>query len=308
MRFLLTLVLLANTGCATSSQPSTAIQSQRDIGILVMAHGGTEHWNRAVAASTEPLRHHGPVALALGMADPVTLQAAIDSLQEAGVHRVAVVRLFVSGASFREQTRFLLGLDSTPPEHFVSHSRTSEALSRIPHTLAVATHNDGLSDWSGLGPLVAQRALEVSENREDESVLLVAHGMGSENHNDALRRRMEHAGQAVRNAGFRRVKTATLREDWAPQRAVAEQEIRGWVKEQSELGRRVIVVPFRLAGFGPYADVLDGLTYVAARSFLPHLAVGDWIHETAQRIICESGWATGAEPCSTLGTGLSTIH
>ena len=113
---------------------------------------------------------------------------------------------------------------------------------------------------------------------------------------------MEQAGLAVYNAGFRHVKIATLREDWAPQRAVAEQDIRTWVTVHSKDGHRVIVVPFRVAGFGPYAEVLNGLPYVAARSFLPHPAIGDWIQETAQQIICENRWASSATPCGAVGS------
>ena len=41
------------------------------------------------------------------------------TIRGTGVDRVAVVRMFLSGESFLDQTRYYLGLDSRPPETFV---------------------------------------------------------------------------------------------------------------------------------------------------------------------------------------------
>lgn len=60
---------------------------------------------------------------------------------------------------------------------------------------------------------------------------------------------------------------------------------------EAALGRRVIVVPMRVAGFGPYADVLEGLEYTAAEGLLPHPLATSWVRETAARVACRSGWA-----------------
>ena len=56
--------------------------------------------------------------------------------------------------------------------------------------------------------------------------------------------------------------------------------IRRFVSSESEEGRTVIVIPFRLSGFGPYAQVLEGLPYRAdGRGLIPHPAITDWIRD-----------------------------
>src|SRR5688572_24758731 len=85
------------------------------VGILIMAHGGMPEWDAAVAEAVRPMKDVVPTSLAMGMADPATMQAALDSLQSQGVDKVAVVRLFLSGESFIHDTEFYLGLRDDPP-------------------------------------------------------------------------------------------------------------------------------------------------------------------------------------------------
>ncbi len=73
--------------------------------------------------------------------------------------------------------------------------------------------------------------------------------------------------------------------------------MRRFVTERSASGDRVIVVPFRLSGFGPYAEVLHGLSYVATAGFLPHPTITDWIEQMMVRIVCKNGWDTESFPC-----------
>jgi len=60
---------------------------------------------------------------------------------------------------------------------------------------------------------------------------------------------------------------------------VAEERIRAWVG--ADEGRETVVVPFRLFGFGPYAEVLDGLNYSRTEGLLPHALVGEWVEAQA---------------------------
>jgi hypothetical protein len=63
-----------------------------------------------------PINARMPTALSLGMADPMTMQAALDSLEDQGAREIAVVRLFLSGDSFLHPTEFMLGLRPDAPE------------------------------------------------------------------------------------------------------------------------------------------------------------------------------------------------
>jgi hypothetical protein len=103
----------------------------------------------------------------------------------------------------------------------------------------------------------------------------------------------------LRAAGFKEAHSATLREDWPEARVLAEAEIRAWVESRTARGDRVIVVPFRLFGFGGYAEVLDGLTYTAADGLLPHELVTDWITESATDLFCAEGIANPLGRCTT---------
>ncbi len=289
--FTIGLLLVSQLACAgpTEREAVPAPTSQPRVGLLVMAHGGGSGWNDDVARAIEPLRDQLPTALAFGMADPTTLAAGLDSLATRGVRRVALVRVFVSGDSFLQRTAQLLRLGIG--------SRRDSAEPHIEHDLQVATHLDGLADWDGIAALVVQRVTDMSRDPQRESVLLLAHGQGSDDRNDRLRQAMEETAAAVRGVGFRQIFVATLREDWPTARQQAEADVRRFVTERSASGDRVIVVPFRLSGFGPYAEVLHGLSYVATAGFLPHPTITDWIKETAVKIVCKNGWDTESFPC-----------
>ena len=99
--------------------------------------------------------------------------------------------------------------------------------------------------------------------------------------------------ESIREAApFRAVEVVTLREDWEEERALAEAKIRDIMTRGSETGT-VIVIPFRVAGFGPYADVLDGFEYSAdGTGLLPHDGMADWIFATGLKVACTAGWTT----------------
>jgi len=270
------------------------------VGVLVMAHGGTPEWNDHVADAVAPLAAGVPTSVAYGMADPSTLAAALESLRARGVQRVAVVRLFLSGESFAQQTKFYLGLSETPPESFLLMGPVAaDPAARLPleHTMSVATHPLGILTSREARTIVAERAVALSSEPSRESVLLIAHGMGAEDENDRVIEAMRWAADAIRPMGFAEVEVATLREDWHEQRSVAEAEIRQFVSDQAALDRRVIVVPVRLAGFGPYADVLAGLPFVPGEGLLPHDAVAEWVSRTATDVACSAGWGPALGPC-----------
>ena len=252
-------------------------------GVLIMAHGGGETWNKTVIEAAEAARHEGPVVVAFGMAHPVSMQQGVDALDELGADRVSVVRLFVSGESFRADTRYLLGLSDEEPE-------LPWVKAPLEHDLAIATHDHGLMGSPEVSDILLTRALDLSEDPAGESVLLIAHGMGDEGENDRVLDNMRAAADRIAAEGFAEVETATLREDWQEARAAAEAGIRSFVESRTSEGRRVLVLPYRLSGFGPYAGVLEGLDYAAGDGLLPHAAISRWIESTAAGVACESGW------------------
>lgn len=317
-------LLLFIVGCASPRR-----------GILIMAHGGDAAWNRQVEAVVEPLRAKYSTEIAFGMAKTSSIREAVHKLEEKGVREIAVVRLFVSGDSFRPATEYILGLRPKPPTDPMASSGTEGAAHRPSGTVAVSTfggrfdagnsearaciaheaddsgsHHAGhhmeppepikrnsrfiLSD-EGVGdsPLVDEILMDrvgaLSSDAQRESVLILAHGPADDAENERWLASMNARVQQLRRLGpFQQIRCETLREDWPVRREEAERRIRQFVEEAGQDGGRCIVVPFRVAGFGPYRDVLAGLNYVAdGRGFCPHPNMTRWIETTAIQCLAE---------------------
>jgi hypothetical protein len=222
----------------------------------------------------------------------------VSRLEARGVERIAVVRLFVSGESWYQRTRQILGLEPGAPERG-SPALTAAAPAAAQHASAhgghsmefwqVATRSSfslstaGLLEEPKMGGVLADRACALSRNPLVEDVLVLAHGPGDDGENERWLACLDELCEPVRAAlPFRRVAAVTLREDWPEKRAEAERKVREYVERAGIEGGRALVIPFRVHGFGPYAEVLAGLEYVAdGRGLLPHPAVGHWIEAQA---------------------------
>lgn len=279
------------SGCVTpasqASQPGT-------FGVLVMAHGGSADWNQAVRNAIQPLNDTYPTEVAFGMADASSIQEGVRALESRGVHRIAVIRLFVSGESWRDRTAQILGLQpgapSPPspddPQSSHDHSDHEMAFWRIASASSFVMAQDGLMDAPQMGTVLAARAVALSQHPETEDVLILAHGPEDDAENERWLSKLQARAQAVKDLRpFRRVQVETLREDWPDKRAAAEARVRSFVERASTEHGTAIVIPFRVEGFGPYARVLKGLTYVAdGKGLLPHPEVSRWIKQQAEAL------------------------
>lgn len=267
-------------------------QNAKSCGLMVMAHGGSDQWNTAVETAVMPLREEFPVAIAFGMANPVTMKAAVTELKEQHVGCIAVVRLFMSAHSFLHQTEYLLGLREDPPAFFIAHgSHAHHGSKPVPLELStsVIISETALLDAPEMGEVLAANALALSDNSGAESVLIIAHGAGDDQVNAEWIQKLDLLADSVRSTGlFNEVAVHSLREDWEDKRAKSEKEIRQFVETHSQNNGRTIVLPFRLYGFGPYEEVLEGLAYRSnGRGLLPSPAVTEWIRRTANELFLE---------------------
>lgn len=269
-------------------------RAQDGFGMMVMAHGGGPAWNSEVEAMLEPVRRDYPLELAFGMADPASMQEAVRRLEARGVNRIAVVRLFISGESFLERTERILGLRPGAPPRPAGdahaghgdHGGHSMALWRIDSNARFALSAEGLANAPEMGAVLAERARTLSRRPSDESVLILAHGPEDDGENERWIREIDRRAEAVRAlAPFREVRVETLREDWPAQRAASEARIRAFVEAANADGGRAIVIPYRVAGFGPYARVLEGLSYEAdRRGLLPSAEAEQWVRRQAEAL------------------------
>jgi hypothetical protein len=205
-----------------------ASEAPEGFGVLVMAHGGTPDWNKGVLAAVEPLKERYPIELAFGMADAMTMQEAVQRLEAQGVRNIAVVRLFVSGESWYERTRQILGLAPGAPERkprTTDHSHAGHpphehpmAFWRVDTKASFVVSAQGLGEAPATGAILAERARRLSRVPEREDVLIVAHGPGDDAENEkwiGLGRGRDRARHPVSRARLRalcaRARRARLR-------------------------------------------------------------------------------------------------
>ena len=294
----------ASWGCASSGmtshsptaspppEPGAQLNSGTNpAGLLLMAHGGGPEWNDRVSAAVDDLRDHMPVSVAFGMANPHTLQASLDSLHARGVSTAAVVRLFVSGFSFLHPTEYLFGLRADAPARAMVGHRwvDGDQLAPLRTDARILLDLEGMAGSDEAAQIMVYRADAHAPNPSGTGALLIAHGMGAEDENRALLAAMEDAAAALRSNGYAEVELATLREDWAAERVKAEEHIRATVARMGTEHDRVVVIPYRVFGFGPYATVLDGLDYTGTEGLLPHELVTQWITGRATSVFCAAG-------------------
>ncbi len=293
-----------------------ATSQARDVGVLVMAHGGGAVWNAEVEAMLSPLRKDYPLELAFGMAEAASLQAGVSKLEERGIRKIVVVRLFVSGESWYERTEQILGLIPGAPARAEDHSAHgggrdahnahaghdahaghgapaaaapgghSMALWRIDTQSSFILSKQGLAEAPEMGDVLVERVRGLSKDPSRESVLVLAHGPETDEENERWLKLIDQRADSIRRAGpFRRVQAETLREDWPEKRAASEVRIRAFVEEAARNDGVAIIIPYRVSGFGPYANVLKGLTYVAdERGLLPSDAVERWVERQVKEL------------------------
>lgn len=282
------LIALA-AGATLAFSPAGAADT--DLGVLVTARGGGDDWNRAVEDALAPLGRDYPLAFAYGMADAAALQRSVSALEAKGVRRIVVVRLLVSGESWLERTEQALGLLPGAPEKpddagAGGESARNEAFWRIDTAAAFAISPEGLMDAPEMDDVLIRRARSLSRDPARESVLILAHGPADDAENARWLDKLGARAAAMRDAlPFRAVLVETLREDWPEKREAAEARARAFVENASRDGGRALVIPFRVQGFGPYAETLEGLNYAAdGEGLLPGPEVERWARRQVEEL------------------------
>lgn len=298
-RWLVPLMALL-AGCATQSSQPQSGQRNANFGVLVMAHGGGPQWNKDVLAAVEPLQGDYNIEVAFGMADAASMQEGVRQLEARGARHIGVVRLFISGESFKERTEQILGLIPGAPAkpaantdahagHGAGHGGHSMEFWRVDTRASFAVSGQGLVEAPEMGEVLATRAKALSKNPAQEDVLILAHGPGDDAENERWLKQLDARAEVVRKAQpFHAVQVETLREDWPDKRVAAEKRIRAFIERSAQEGRRAVVIPFRVQGFGPYAKVLEGLDYVSdGQGLIPHPSVTEWIEHQAETLRSE---------------------
>lgn len=275
------------------------IFAQNKIGVLVLAHGGNENWNKTINKTIEPLKKNYAVEVAFGMADPNTMQAGIDKLESKGVDKIVVVPLFISSFSpIIRQTEYLLGLrkeladepmimDHSSMNHSNIHNseNTSEGTNEThaEHNTNHTIHHQNqktelqplnfkakifltkaLDDHPLVTKIIVDRIKELSKSPKNETVILVAHGPNDENDNKNWVKAMENIAGHLREqfngeAGFRNIFCFTVRDDAPKEIYETAKENLRSLVRQASKDGKVIVVPLLLAKGGVEKGIVKRL-------------------------------------------------
>ena len=254
--------------------------AQAPHGILILAHGGDEFWNRQIAELRAEVDKTVPAEVALGMADSDSIQVAVDRLEKRGVSRIAAVPLFVQSRSeVLDQTRYVLGL-AKQPSLVLKNALAAMAAAHGAHAAhgapaghdAHAAHAAGgaqpaasahahsykdkkvklsvplklspaLDDDPFTAQVLFERARALSKEPAKETVILAAHGPVDDSALDAWRKSLAALAASVRSSGgFKAAGYGMLRDDAPPAiRAAAVADLRAKVKAASARGRAIVV-------------------------------------------------------------------
>ena len=273
---------------------------REQLGVVVMPHGAGEYLNAPILAAVEPLRSRYNVEVAFGMADVDTLQPAIDRLEARGARRILVLRLYDTPRSLKADTEYVLGLTDVEGPMGMHHGHGGGP-SRVRSGALLFTAG-GL----GADPLIAEvlleRILEVSREPSRETVILLAHGAGSDEDDRLWLEQLAQRAEQIRARApvtFRAIEVATVREDWPDKRAAAVARVRRMVEEGTRDGGRVLVISNRISGPGPYRRLLSGLDYVLNdRGIAPHPNLTRWMEAQIDAWMRDQLAASGAGAAS----------
>lgn len=268
------------------------------VGVLLLAHGGSTEWDANVHAIASEVNKTTPVEVALGMATRANIQIAVDRLVARGVTSIVAVPLFVSShSSVIASTQYLLGLRAEmPPDlaifatmtHGGAGDHTGHGGSTTDGTKPIRTSvpvrmTPALDAHPFIGAIVASRAEAISREPAVEAVILVAHGPVPDEANEQwLLNLRAIATQVSATAAYASVDAITVRDD-APAaiRDAATRDLRQLVVRRRAEHRRVLIVPVLLSYGGIEAGIrarLEGLEHtMAATALAPDQRLVQWV-------------------------------
>ncbi len=279
----------------------------RQVGIVLLAHGGSASWNDTVSSLGQRVNERVPTEVAFGMATRATIQAAVDRLAARGVQEIVAVPLFISShSSVIESTEYLLGARAEAPadlaifakmNHGAAPTSGNEHAGHDTQAMQDGTHPvtsplpirvaPALDDHPIVADILVTRASSISHDPAREAVILVAHGPVPDADNALWLADMSRlAAHVARAIPFARVEAITVRDDAPkPIRDAATADLRAAVERASAGNTRVLIVPLLLSYGGIEAgikDRLEGLDYVMApQGLMPDDRIAQWVLEAA---------------------------
>lgn len=260
------------------------------IGVVIMPHGSTQPWNDAVEETIQPLLAKYPVEMAYGMGDPYIIQDAVSRLEQRGIRHIVFVRMYALDTHMKPLTDYILGLTDRSPADPHGGGHGSAGAPPQVRTAARFSTFGGYEQNPEIAVVLHKRIAELSKDPTNETVLLLAHGEGTEEGNNkwlsVMNQNIERLRQDPHCAKLTAIKALTVREDWPKEREKAVADVRATIDEASKRGR-VLIIANRLYGSGPYKKMLKGLNFELNEKGLVDPVLTRWLEDGLQRVTAE---------------------
>lgn len=271
-------------------------------GVLLLAHGGKEEWNKEVMKVAAAVNESMPVEVAFGMANKRSIQDAINRLTGRGVKEIVAVPLFISPhSSVVTSTEYLLGKRKDEPSDLAmfakmdhgsgghggegSHGYVDKSFD--PTTPVKSSVPIRMTSALGAHPLVAEilltLAADISQDPKTEVLVIVAHGPVSDEENALWLADIRSLVDIMATKSkYKRVEFLTVRDD-APEPIYkrATEDFRAIVKRGTDAKDKILIVPLLLSYGGIEEGIkkrLDGLDYrITKRALLPDDRLARWV-------------------------------
>lgn len=260
------------------------------LGIVFNAHGSDFHWNQAMRDAVEDLAKKYPVEFAFSMADPDDLSQAVARLEERGSRVIVIVRVFGMRASFRHATERLIGLDIDAPELCKTEDADDRHEGEVPpmrlRTNALVVTEGGLGNSPLFAKAMLDRANKLAVEKAKDTVILVAHGKGTDSANDQWLTVLASLAEQMKSMGgdeFKDIQYQTWQEDWKDKRGDRINAVVGMVEKANQDGGHAIVIPARTTGKGRAARFLNSVEFIAGEGFAPHPLFSQWVESQLKR-------------------------
>lgn len=247
------------------------------IGVLALGHGYSMGGNEQFKEMVSPIAKEYPTAVAPGMAmmSGSHIQKAVDALvKEHGVQKIVVIPMEPGDeSSLNHQWKYLFGMRDKAP--YLSAPRVK--------TDAEVVFTSSPAKDPLMADIMRDYALEVARDPAKARLIIVSHGPERVDDNPAeIALLKKHAKRIRETSDFEDVEVLSLQDDAVPEvRAANKAHLREMIKEATDQGREVVIVPMILTRGGFHARLqkdLEGLDYeFANRGLIEHPDFQIWI-------------------------------
>ncbi len=259
------------------------------IGVLILSHGVGENSDRMLIEAFTPVSSRWPTAVGFGMAmmQSSHLQSAADDLVERGAETIIVVPNGTTTEynSLSRQWKYIFDIEGGEATYLEVPKVQSDAR-------FIMTGN--FEDSPLITEILYDHVKEVSQNPENEVVILVGHGPEDiEDNVPDLEILSVHMERIQAKNEFVDVKIINLQDDAiAPIRESNVRKLRKWVKKADAQGHDVIVVAIAAASHGVQTHIktdLKGLNYTfAEKGMAEHPNYVEWLASVIEASIAEN--------------------